>query len=92
MRAATSPAAAAAAYKRAVASLNSLQSNAAELARNPEHNSAAEMQHFVRALGLPLGELRVVHVAGTKGKGSVCAVSGTFRGALQGGGVLTPAQ
>ena len=85
-------AASSAAYRRAVATLNTLQSNAADLARNPEHNSAAEMQHFVAALGLPLHELRVVHVAGTKGKGSVCAVGSSGPSARPYAGPLTPAQ
>ncbi|KAJ5067230.1 folylpolyglutamate synthase [Anaeramoeba ignava] len=37
------------------------------------HNSLKEMEYFIKALKIPLKKLPVIHVAGTKGKGSTCA-------------------
>ena len=36
-------------------------------------NTLDEVRHFLKELGNPDGQLRIIHVAGTNGKGSVCA-------------------
>ncbi|OTF69689.1 hypothetical protein BLA29_004936, partial [Euroglyphus maynei] len=67
------------AYTLAIERLNRLQSNA-EYLRNAafgkKSNSLERTNHFLRALGIEiedLNRLMIIHVAGTKGKGSTCA-------------------
>ena len=36
-------------------------------------NTLDEVRHFLKELGNPDEQLRIIHVAGTNGKGSVCA-------------------
>ncbi|CAG9955046.1 unnamed protein product [Clonostachys rosea f. rosea IK726] len=68
--------------KNAIDSLNSLQtSHAAFKARikagiKPDASSIAEMKTYIRRLGYStsdLDRLNIIHVAGTKGKGTTCA-------------------
>lgn len=67
------------AYTLAIERLNRLQSNADYLknaAFGKKSNSLEKTNHFLRALGIKpehLNRLMVIHVAGTKGKGSTCA-------------------
>ncbi|KAI8057860.1 Mur ligase [Syncephalis plumigaleata] len=77
-------------YESAISKLNSLQSNAAVIAAlrkaGPSMNnlSMPEIHHFIRKMGYQhalvdikledLNRLNAVHIAGTKGKGSVCAM------------------
>eukprot|EP00123_Amoebidium_parasiticum_P018041 comp24078_c1_seq1/m.43342 comp24078_c1_seq1/g.43342 ORF comp24078_c1_seq1/g.43342 comp24078_c1_seq1/m.43342 type:complete len:568 (-) comp24078_c1_seq1:241-1944(-) len=68
-------------YRTAVAALNSLQSNAAVIKALREKrllnsDSISEMQELLRRIGYQvsdLDKLNIIHVAGTKGKGSTCA-------------------
>ena len=69
-------------YERAEAALIELQSTRTVLRKKqgkPRPSSATEvaslMQHYADRIGLDLGSTKVLHVAGTKGKGSVCAMS-----------------
>lgn len=69
-------------YDAAVVALNSLQSNAAVIAekrrereKDPDANRR-QTEKFLRMVGYEpeaLDQLRPIHVAGTKGKGSTCA-------------------
>lgn len=69
-------------YERAIQALNGLQTNAevlqklrAERLKNVKHNIPITIQYFERS-GMTLSDLdsmRVIHVSGTKGKGSTCA-------------------
>ncbi|CAH1272406.1 FPGS [Branchiostoma lanceolatum] len=70
-------------YEEAVQTLNTLQTNAQTLERirrergRNAHNSLPQMQAFMDRIGITLDELdglSVIHVSGTKGKGSVCAM------------------
>ncbi|XP_022104874.1 folylpolyglutamate synthase, mitochondrial-like isoform X1 [Acanthaster planci] len=68
-------------YKEAVKKLNSLQSNPSALAkaRNNEtiEGNAKKMEGFIQRAGMKveqLDDLSIIHVSGTKGKGSVCAL------------------
>uniref|UniRef100_A0A1I8PYI7 tetrahydrofolate synthase n=1 Tax=Stomoxys calcitrans TaxID=35570 RepID=A0A1I8PYI7_STOCA len=69
-------------YEEAVKALNSLQSNA-EALRSSLHqqkrlNSLQETEKYLKRSGLNLDDLRslsIIHVAGTKGKGSTCALT-----------------
>ncbi|XP_078685851.1 folylpolyglutamate synthase, mitochondrial-like [Branchiostoma floridae x Branchiostoma belcheri] len=70
-------------YEEAVQALNTLQTNAQTLERirrergRNAHNSLPQMQAFMDRVGITLDEidgLSVIHVSGTKGKGSVCAM------------------
>ncbi|KAJ3190306.1 Folylpolyglutamate synthetase [Gaertneriomyces sp. JEL0708] len=70
-------------YERAVTLLNSLQTNASHLEALKKSGNAmnqrslAEMEHFVHRIGYKvpdLNKLNVIHVAGTKGKGSTSAI------------------
>ncbi|XP_035684942.1 folylpolyglutamate synthase, mitochondrial-like isoform X1 [Branchiostoma floridae] len=70
-------------YEEAVQTLNTLQTNAQTLERirrergRNAHNSIPQMQSFMDRIGITLDELdglSVIHVSGTKGKGSVCAM------------------
>ena len=67
------------AYTLAIERLNRLQSNADYLknaAFGKRSNSLERTNHFLRALGIEpedLNRLKIIHVAGTKGKGSTCA-------------------
>ncbi|KAG0709773.1 Mur ligase [Suillus ampliporus] len=66
-------------YKDAIDALNSLQTNAAVLEAvraagvmlNP--NAILEMIDYLRRVGLELNDLNVIHITGTKGKGSTSA-------------------
>ncbi|KAL1415014.1 hypothetical protein MTO96_007014 [Rhipicephalus appendiculatus] len=68
-------------YEDAVYALNNLQSNEATLKKSMQHPSNAFlksrlMPEHLQAVGLKvsdLDDLKVIHVAGTKGKGSTCA-------------------
>lgn len=70
-----------AAYEDAVCALNNLQSNEATIQRAMQHPSTAflkslRMPEHLAAAGVQMSDidgLRVIHVAGTKGKGSTCA-------------------
>uniref|UniRef100_A0A131XYQ1 Folylpolyglutamate synthase n=2 Tax=Ixodes ricinus TaxID=34613 RepID=A0A131XYQ1_IXORI len=70
-----------AAYEDAVYALNNLQSNEATIERAAQHPSPAvlrslRMPEHLAAAGVQMtdiDDLRVIHVAGTKGKGSTCA-------------------
>ncbi|XP_022104844.1 folylpolyglutamate synthase, mitochondrial-like isoform X2 [Acanthaster planci] len=71
-------------YEEAVHKLNALQSNASVLAsaRNNRLNETAKgnikkVEEFLQRAGLEveqLDDLSIIHVSGTKGKGSVCAL------------------
>lgn len=71
-------------YKSAIAALNSLQSNA-ETARaafkdrqNSPIRNILHMNHYLKLLDITqdnLTQLKCIHVAGTKGKGSTCALT-----------------
>ncbi|XP_033642986.1 folylpolyglutamate synthase, mitochondrial-like isoform X1 [Asterias rubens] len=70
-------------YEEAVNELNTLQSNASVLAqvkrKNKDHgkNNLEQVQKFAERAGLTLDKLdklSIIHVSGTKGKGSVCAL------------------
>lgn len=41
----------------------------------PGQPSLASMHEYVKRAGLPISSLRAIHVAGTKGKGSTCALT-----------------
>ncbi|KAK9708737.1 hypothetical protein QE152_g27043 [Popillia japonica] len=71
-------------YKEAVDALNNLQSNAAyikersnlKISYNEEYERFLQMKKYLRSAGISrekLNNLQVIHVAGTKGKGSTCA-------------------
>lgn len=67
-------------YKEALLALNSLQSNAQairawiiERRNNLTIDLKAQMMNEVNSLGIDLESFSIIHVAGTKGKGSVCA-------------------
>eukprot|EP00026_Physarum_polycephalum_P006160 Phypoly_transcript_06201.p1 GENE.Phypoly_transcript_06201~~Phypoly_transcript_06201.p1 ORF type:complete len:486 (+),score=72.23 Phypoly_transcript_06201:30-1487(+) len=66
-------------FETALVALNSLQSNAATIAawtasrRDGTFDWKQEMMHHINAVGIKLDTLSVIHVAGTKGKGSTCA-------------------
>ncbi|KAJ5077194.1 folylpolyglutamate synthase [Anaeramoeba ignava] len=64
-------------YKQAIERLSKLQSNQKARIRMDStfsgHNSLSEMDHYIESLELSLQKLSVIHVAGTKGKGSTCA-------------------
>jgi len=71
-------------YEDAVNTLNTLQSNAAVLEKIRAQSdkrcqqSLSEMLNFITRAGLTLDDLdklNVIHVSGTKGKGSTCAFS-----------------
>ncbi|XP_037036193.1 folylpolyglutamate synthase, mitochondrial [Bradysia coprophila] len=83
-------------YEKAIATLNSLQSNATTLAHSialRQHNGkCTQVQQTVKYLkrsGITCNELdslSVIHVAGTKGKGSTCALTDSI---LSAAGVRT---
>lgn len=68
-------------YEEAIRTLNKLQSNAAYIRAVRKHNSGTntsieDTKKYLLRSGLTLDELdslRIIHVAGTKGKGSTCA-------------------
>ncbi|KAK8779113.1 hypothetical protein V5799_019545, partial [Amblyomma americanum] len=68
-------------YEDAVYALNNLQSNEATLKKSMQHPSTAflrsrRMPEHLQAIGLQISDidaLKIIHVAGTKGKGSTCA-------------------
>ncbi|XP_066961993.1 folylpolyglutamate synthase, mitochondrial-like [Macrobrachium rosenbergii] len=69
-------------YEEAVQALNGLQTNAAVLQRVREergrssNNNIPETEAYLRKVGVSLDDLdklSVIHIAGTKGKGSTCA-------------------
>lgn len=67
-------------YDAAVRMLDGLQSNAASIEQwkldrltNKDIDIVGSMARALEVLGVPADGLAVVHVAGTKGKGSVCA-------------------
>ncbi|XP_065575477.1 folylpolyglutamate synthase, mitochondrial-like isoform X1 [Artemia franciscana] len=69
-------------YEQAVAKLNSLQTNAAvlERAKQDKDRTAAlnvpQTEKYLQRLGIlhfDLDKLNIIHVSGTKGKGSTCA-------------------
>ncbi|KAK4310151.1 hypothetical protein Pmani_018264 [Petrolisthes manimaculis] len=69
-------------YEEAVQALNSLQTNAAELQRKRQDRASliarniSGTESYLKKVGVSLGDLdklSVIHVAGTKGKGSTCA-------------------
>lgn len=66
-------------FETALIALNSLQSNAATIAawtasrKDGTFDWKQEMLHHINAVGIDLKALSVIHVAGTKGKGSTCA-------------------
>ncbi|GFQ98877.1 putative folylpolyglutamate synthase [Trichonephila clavata] len=71
-------------YEEAVYALNGLQSNSVVLQKAREERSAKAYKNLVdterhlKTLGIKLEDLdalNVIHVAGTKGKGSTCAFS-----------------
>lgn len=71
-------------YEEAVYALNGLQSNSAVLQKAREERSAKAYKNLVdterhlKTLGVKLEDLdalNIIHVAGTKGKGSTCAFS-----------------
>ncbi|KAI9592375.1 Mur ligase [Syncephalis fuscata] len=71
-------------YEDAISHLNSLQSNAAVIAAlrkaGPAMNNVSmpEIRHFLNKIGYQpedLNKLQAIHIAGTKGKGSVCVMS-----------------
>ncbi|XP_063974193.1 folylpolyglutamate synthase, mitochondrial isoform X2 [Diachasmimorpha longicaudata] len=68
-------------YQDAVRALNSLQTNAAYIRAAPKHNAINTTLHdthkYLARSGLSvedLDSLAVIHIAGTKGKGSTCAL------------------
>lgn len=68
-------------FEESLAALNTLQSNEAVIAAwvasrriNTNVNLYDEMMDCVSRLNLDLDNLSVIHVAGTKGKGSVCSM------------------
>ncbi|GFU16730.1 folylpolyglutamate synthase, mitochondrial [Nephila pilipes] len=71
-------------YEEAVYALNGLQSNSSVLQKAREERSAKAYQNLIdtekhlKTLGVKLEDLdalNIIHVAGTKGKGSTCAFS-----------------
>lgn len=68
-------------YEDAVCALNSLQSNEATLRKTVQHPTKEEVRarrllehlQFVGLKMTDIDNLKIIHVAGTKGKGSVCA-------------------
>lgn len=87
-------------YKDAIAALNSLQSNYASiealklqkdfLPKQRSELSIAEVYEFIRRLGYKPKEfdrLNVVHVTGTKGKGSTCAFVDSVLRQYRGSGI-----
>ncbi|KAI4459953.1 folylpolyglutamate synthase-related [Holotrichia oblita] len=76
-------------YKEAVDALNNLQSNAAyikersnlKISYQEEYQRFLQMKKFLTSAGISrekLNTLQVIHVAGTKGKGSTCAFVRVF--------------
>ncbi|KAJ2946717.1 hypothetical protein O0L34_g12775 [Tuta absoluta] len=70
-------------YEEAVKKLNSLQSNKSTLDQIRKNNKSGkcsnleDMKNYLSRIGITLttlDELSVIHVAGTKGKGSTCAM------------------
>ncbi|KAJ8609271.1 hypothetical protein MRB53_039212 [Persea americana] len=69
-------------YKKTIERLNSLQSNAATInalraSGNLNKNAIPEMRSWLKRAGVSqddVDELKIIHVAGTKGKGSTCAM------------------
>ena len=86
------------AYKRAIQDLNLLQSNSQVIALAKYENPEAILPSFRRRLQLAclevaeLDRLNVVHVSGTKGKGSTCAFAESIlrRAGLQTGFYNSP--
>ena len=73
-------------FERAVERLTSLMGKGAAAsaasAGSKKQSSLVEMHRYLDLLGLNVDELKVIHVAGSKGKGSVCAfVESVLRGA-----------
>ena len=71
-------------YDEAVAALNSLQTNAALLQKVRKerqknvHLNLPQTTKYLERSGMTLGDLetiKIIHVSGTKGKGSTCAFS-----------------
>ncbi|XP_076436743.1 folylpolyglutamate synthase, mitochondrial-like isoform X2 [Babylonia areolata] len=69
-------------YEEAVVALNSLQSNAETIRRSLQHRNESRkhnipnMINYLQRVGISLDDvdkLSVIHVTGTKGKGSTCA-------------------
>jgi folylpolyglutamate synthase len=67
-------------YESAIATLYTLTSNAADLQQwvdrrleDRQVTSIGPMREYLRRIECDISSLRVVHVAGTKGKGSTCA-------------------
>ena len=69
-------------YETAIRDLNSLQSNASTIqdlrtsGKNMNLTSLSEMNLYLRRIGYQteeLNRLNIIHVTGTKGKGSTCA-------------------
>lgn len=83
-------------YEKAIATLNSLQSNATTLAHsialrqhNEECTQVQQTLKYLKRSGITYNELdslSVIHVAGTKGKGSTCAITDSI---LSSAGVRT---
>ena len=69
-------------YKTTIDKLNSLQSNAATInalraSGQMNQNAIPEMRDWLNKAGVSqddINDLRIIHVAGTKGKGSTCAM------------------
>lgn len=86
-------------YKSAIGLLNSLQSNFASieaikaLSISPQQRSEQslkEVHEFVRRLGYQpkdFNKLNIIHVTGTKGKGSTCAFTESILSQYQGDGI-----
>nr|NP_595450.1 putative folylpolyglutamate synthase [Schizosaccharomyces pombe]O74742.1 RecName: Full=Probable folylpolyglutamate synthase; AltName: Full=Folylpoly-gamma-glutamate synthetase; Short=FPGS; AltName: Full=Tetrahydrofolylpolyglutamate synthase; Short=Tetrahydrofolate synthase [Schizosaccharomyces pombe 972h-]CAA21256.1 folylpolyglutamate synthase (predicted) [Schizosaccharomyces pombe] len=79
-------------FEGAINRLNSLQSNAKVLevlrkrGKIPNDQSMVEMRHWLRCIGYQpsdLNRLNVIHVAGTKGKGSTCAFTSSILQQIQ---------
>ena len=62
-----------------------------EIPKFTKKNDAVHTKIFLKYLGNPQESLKVIHVAGTNGKGSVCAyLDGMLRSEENGRGFLLP--
>lgn len=73
-------------HKRRIATFEEAEDYINQIPRFTSKNTMEDTRAFLRRLGNPDKEMRIIHVAGTNGKGSVCAY---LRGILEAAGYCT---